>query len=242
MSSRSLHLLDWGSESPPLVKIKAAIALNSIVSHPESKKYLKDYLQNILQVYLKLIELYNFKQVVSIPSTSSGISQTALVHMQFSCLFICRIFSWRCSRRISTWVRTRSTAAKWNWQPQGVSKQWLKLLNLRWNPKSGCRSNPVLWISVPSFSPMNLMTISKTWCSCSGSICRKSTKFLLPAGSTTKPWSISSSAFQQSNGVKSKTRHFPSFRKKYCLMSRQAIILSTCSLWCRCAKLFGKRL
>lgn len=51
--------------SPPLVKIKAAIALNSIVSHPESKKYLKDYLQNILQVYLKLIELYDLEQVVT---------------------------------------------------------------------------------------------------------------------------------------------------------------------------------
>ena len=51
--------------SPPLVKIRAAIALNSLVCHPESKKYLKDHLQNILQVYLKLIELYDLEQVVT---------------------------------------------------------------------------------------------------------------------------------------------------------------------------------
>lgn len=48
-----------------MVRIKAAIALNSLLSHSESKEYLKNYLQNILQVYLKLIEMYDLEQVVS---------------------------------------------------------------------------------------------------------------------------------------------------------------------------------
>lgn len=49
----------------PLVRIKAAIALNPLVAHPECKKLLEPYLKDILEVYLKLIEKYDLEQVVS---------------------------------------------------------------------------------------------------------------------------------------------------------------------------------
>jgi len=47
------------------VKIKAAIALNSLVWHPQAKIFITDYLKTILTVYLHLIEKYDLEQVVS---------------------------------------------------------------------------------------------------------------------------------------------------------------------------------
>jgi hypothetical protein len=48
-----------------LVKIKASIALNSVIEYPGSKELLKPYLKIILVTYLKIIEEYDLERVVS---------------------------------------------------------------------------------------------------------------------------------------------------------------------------------
>lgn len=52
-------------DTSALVRIKAALALNPIISNKDSKSLLQPYLQEILEVYLKLIEQYDLEQVVS---------------------------------------------------------------------------------------------------------------------------------------------------------------------------------
>lgn len=54
------------SEDPsPLVRIKAAIAFHPILSHSDTKEFVKPYLKNILEIYLKLIEHYDLEPIVS---------------------------------------------------------------------------------------------------------------------------------------------------------------------------------
>ena len=47
------------------MRIKAAIAFHPILSHSDTKELVKPYLKNILEIYLKLIELYDLEPIVS---------------------------------------------------------------------------------------------------------------------------------------------------------------------------------
>ena len=54
------------SEDPsPLVRIKAAIAFHPILTHPQTKELVKPVLKNILEIYLKLIELFDLEPIVA---------------------------------------------------------------------------------------------------------------------------------------------------------------------------------
>ena len=48
----------------PLIRIKAASAFHNLLKNPHAKELVKPKLKEILEIYLKLIELYDLEQLV----------------------------------------------------------------------------------------------------------------------------------------------------------------------------------